>query len=43
VIKTDFRALGMLLKGSGVPVAFSSVLSVEDWDPNKRFNEWLQG
>jgi len=35
VIKRDFRALGKLLKGSGVQAVFSSVLSVDDWDPYK--------
>jgi len=45
-IKRDFRALGRLLKGLGVQVVFSSVLSVGDWDLRKRrrvdmLNEWL--
>ena len=35
-IKRDFRALGRLLKGSGVQAVFSSVLSVGDLDPYKR-------
>ena len=46
VIRRDFRALGRLLKGLGAQVAFSSVLSVCDWDPHKRkrkdmLNDWL--
>ena len=47
-IKRDFRTLGRLLKGLGVQVVFSSVLSVGDGDPHKRgrvdmLNEWFCG
>jgi len=46
MFKRDFRALGNLLKGSGVQAVFSSVLSVGNWDLDKRrrgdtLNEWL--
>ena len=45
-IKRNFRALGRPLKGSGAQVVFSAVLSVGDWDPQKRkradmLNDWL--
>jgi len=36
VIRRIFRALGRLLKGSGVQVVFSSVLPVGDWDLDRR-------
>lgn len=34
-VKKDFASLGMMLKGSGVRVMFSSVLLMGSWDPGR--------